>query len=79
MAEANPLARLNLYPNPARQRLTLEAADPLGQVVVRDSAGKAVLTRFYAGTTATLEIESLAAGIYAVSCAAGTQRLVIVR
>jgi hypothetical protein len=77
--EANPLMKLNLYPNPARQLLTLEATAPLGQVVVRDTAGKTVLTGFYAGTRATLNIDSLSGGIYAVSCAAGTQRLVIAR
>jgi len=53
-----------LYPNPASSVVTLEQADPIDEIVVSDIYGR-VVTRVD-GLSASLDLTSIAAGIYYV-------------
>lgn len=77
---APAMARLRLWPNPARHTLTLErpalAADAIN---ISDALGRRVQTaRFAAGQTQlTLSIERLKPGVYLIQSGGRAQRLVV--
>lgn len=59
---------VRLLPNPARTRVTVEAADAIKDVQVSDMAGRVLITKWYPGDAraVTLDIESLPRGSYVV-------------
>ena len=59
---------VRLLPNPARTRVTVEAADAIKDVQVSDMAGRVLISKRYPGDAraVTLDIESLPRGSYVV-------------
>lgn len=54
---------IQVYPNPAKDKLTIVSENGIGTITISDSQGKQVLTQTIDGTT-TLSIGDLSAGIY---------------
>jgi hypothetical protein len=75
-------ARLQAYPSPATDRLELRSSRSLsGTVQVLNAAGQQVLTTAYSGTAHTLQVATLAPGIYTLhlQTAEGSQSLRFVK
>jgi len=61
------LPSLGVFPNPARERVTLTAAEPLAEVLVVDALGKLVLVqRVHNSARVELDVGGLAPGSYFV-------------
>jgi hypothetical protein len=85
-SKATPLVGLELYPNPAHGRATVQVpavpGAPIATLTVLDAMGRTLRTQSAAtNARAELDLTSLAPGLYAVQVAAGgqlaTQRLVV--
>jgi hypothetical protein len=65
---------LRLFPNPATDRLELEGPGPgaIAEVQVMDMTGRTVIDRQLAGPRASLDVASLAPGLYAVQWRGGS-------
>lgn len=66
IADAEPVVEFSVYPNPASNYLTISGANGLREVSVIDVTGRTVVTL---GATNTIDISSLAAGVYMVRVA----------
>jgi len=65
-----------LYPNPANDKIYLKMNNSLNnsaQIVICDATGKTVLTQTYNGNETTIDISSLAPGIYLVQSVSDIQ------
>jgi hypothetical protein len=72
---AAPTALL-IYPNPARDRLSLPHLAPGSPIVIYDGTGRACLQQALP-TSRTLDIRALPAGLYHVRVGAATSQLVV--
>lgn len=67
---------ITMYPNPAQDRITLEASTPIGKVIIYNVLGKEVANAILE-TKGTVNISNLQSGVYFVKSAMSTQRLII--
>jgi pimeloyl-ACP methyl ester carboxylesterase len=76
------ISNLQLYPNPAREKLNISADELIAQVMIRDLNGKLVLSDNPLSNFATLSTDALPQGMYLVEVrsilgASKTQKLII--
>lgn len=63
-----PLPVIQLYPNPASERLTIRSSESLeGTVVILDVSGRSVAQETMNGTVLELDISDLSTGVYTVT------------
>lgn len=71
----DPLVGLSIFPNPARNQITLESSQQIGEIFVYNILGQKILT-----ATATnrkqLDISKLRPGFYFIQTPLGTQRII---
>lgn len=65
---------LNIFPNPATNALNISAGTTIGKVTISDMLGKTVFSDRFAGTTATVNIATLAPGVYIMRTTDGQVR-----
>ncbi len=64
--ESNPIGALNLYPNPAREFMTISGDVPAGAMInVYDNAGRSVYTSSFNGYT-NLNVSDFSQGMYMI-------------
>lgn len=82
LIETEPTAQLNVYPNPANDKVVVETA-PQSQIQICDVTGRVVITANANTATTIINTASLATGTYVIRAINGnsvtTQRLVIAR
>ena len=66
IADAEPVVEFSVYPNPAANYLTINGVNGLREVSVIDVTGRTVMTL---GATNSIDVSSLAAGVYMVRVA----------
>jgi DNA/RNA endonuclease YhcR with UshA esterase domain len=69
-------AAVTLFPNPASDRLTINAPAALTTATVIDALGRTVRTVALTGGTASVEVSALTPGVYSVRVGAGVKRFV---
>lgn len=78
-----PNAKVAVYPNPANDRLFLEASEPIREVYMTNMLGQRLLTHAYNSTEVALSTENLPNGLYVVTIktenGTSTQRVNIIR
>lgn len=62
---------LTIYPNPANQWVTIHVPTGQGKVIVRDESGRVVFEEKIMGKQETIEVSSLAAGVYFIEVVLG--------
>jgi len=71
--------RLVVYPNPATDRITVEASGPDGEVVLYDVLGRAVHRARLVAGKAVLDTSRLPVGVYVVRVGTLTQHVTLVK
>jgi trimeric autotransporter adhesin len=63
----SPASSLNLYPNPARNQITINVAAVMdGTITIANLVGQKVLTQEYHGNSVTIDVADLPKGLYIV-------------
>ena len=70
------IATFEIYPNPSEKTITLTSVNQLGKTIIKDFTGKSVFEKTELSTVATINIESLSAGIYFVEVNSQVLKLV---
>ncbi len=65
--ENQEITNVKIYPNPLRNRLTIEAPDMVNKVSITDLSGRIVLEKQSASKTMTLDLKGLKSGVYIIS------------
>ena len=74
-ASAN-FTKLNLFPNPATNMLTVKNNKQIGQLFIKNMSGQTVLTQRINTSNTTIDISELASGVYTVNLNNSVQKLV---
>ncbi len=66
--EENTYANFQLYPNPAKNIITISSPQLLEEIIVLDLSSKILFQQISSSATATLDLTTLEDGIYIVQC-----------
>lgn len=69
----NSFSNFSYFPNPANSDITIACDEILDQIVVYNAAGQLLLSQTASSATVTLDISSLAAGVYFLKATGGTK------
>ncbi|MCW5521165.1 T9SS type A sorting domain-containing protein [Aureitalea sp. L0-47] len=64
--ESNSKAKVRLFPNPARERVTITSGSQIESLLIRNTVGQEVISNTAASNETSIDISGLSAGLYFV-------------
>jgi uncharacterized repeat protein (TIGR01451 family) len=68
------VAHFNVYPNPAKEQLYIDANTNIDKVTIYDLLGKTIKSTMVNGTSTTVDVSEMASGLYLVEISNGSSR-----
>jgi hypothetical protein len=79
--ETEPVSRVRIYPNPAREYVIVESDSPIGRIRVHDSSGRTLFVQEVRSHSQRISVDGLDPGMYHIGVevedAVHWQRIVI--